>query len=270
MVPPSTPSSRRATRVVRYAVLAASIACGTERPLAPSLVTDPAISAVQPLAFTASVDMRARSVRVVAPTAGSLRASVGGRDDGAVALSLLGGDAVRILASDVRITPAAPGTTRLRVRFDIVVESRLPGIRLVAPTWPTPPVARIVLFPLRVRAPGSAGTVTGGDGNVVTVTQPGFGQVFASDDFDGDGSPGSGAPWNFLTDAPCRDDVLTTCFRWKAVSTEIAPLGRSPRATIGFEMDATVQAFSAQLIVAADLAPAGTPTAAQWRRASGL
>jgi hypothetical protein len=87
--------------------------------------------------------------------------------------------------------------------------------------------------------------------------------VSPSTDFDGTGAPGSGAPHNFFNDADCAAATATDCFRWKAFETGIAPGGSSSRRTVGFDIDPSVAQFRVRMIVAADLAPASTPSGAR-------
>ncbi len=231
-------------------------ACGPDRSTAPALADQGANEQLRALAFTVDVNARKRTISIAPPTALAANPSLFQLATDRPNLSLLAGDVVRMLASNVRTSAAgafAPG--RIRVTFDVAIENKLPGIRLVTPTWPVAPASGVILFPIDYVVTLAPGGVSGSGGNSVTVEQPRFGAVTPSTDFDGTGAPGSGAPYNFFTESPCAQTASKDCFRWKAYDPSIAPRSVSSRRTIGFDIDPSVAQFRARMIVAADLAP---------------
>jgi hypothetical protein len=252
-------SSCRLPRVLASSVtLCLSAGCGSDASVAPQLPDASAAAPFGAVAFTATIDLRARSVVVTPPPRGgtvSPRTAVA--DPDAAMLSLLGSDVIRLVTSNVRISPVgAFAPNRRRVTFDIAIENRLPCLALTIPTWPEPPAQAVILFPITSAATQSPGSVTGTDGNAVDITLPGSGTVVPSPNWNGTGATGSGAPYNFFTTAPCAAEVTASCLRWISVGTRIEPgLPRETR-TVGFDMDASVAQFRTRMIVAADLAPA--------------
>lgn len=182
-------------------------------------------------------------------------------------LSLLAGDAIRLLVSNYQASAIGEFTpNRIRVRFDVVIANKLPSVGLVTPTWPTPSAAGVILFSIDHTVTLARGVVIGSDGSTLIIEQPRFGAVTPSADFNGTGAPGSGAPFNFFTNADCSAATSADCFRWKAYDAQIAPLAGSSRRTIGFDIDPSVAQFRARMIVAADLSSASEVVA---QRVSG-
>lgn len=237
--------------------------CATDAATSPPIVGQGAASPFHALAFTADVNTRARTVTITPPsvvTAGAPTLSASGAE--VPSLSLLGGDVVRILISNYRISAVgAYAPNKVRVTFDVRIENRLAGIRLVTPTWPVPPAAAVILFPIDYAVTYAPGGVTGGDANTVLVEQPRYGTVTASPDFDGTGAAGSGAPYSFFNDTECSSLPSSDCFRWEAFDAEILQSAGSSTRTIGFDIDPSVAQFRARMIVAADLAPAAATRA---------
>jgi hypothetical protein len=255
-------SARAATALAAFVALA-SVACSGDSKSAvqPELPGEGPISTFRPLAFTADVNLRDGRVVITAPNQGTANApslSIDGREG--PALSLLGGEAVRLIPSNFQASAVGAFTPGLvRVTFDVVIENKLPGIRFITPTWPTPPADGVILFPLEQVVTTTPGGTTGGDGNDIIVELPSYGAVTPSIDWSGTGAAGSGAPFSFFNDADCGLATSNDCFRWEAYDLEVLPLpATSSVRTIGFDLDPTVGQFRARMVVAADLAPAGT------------
>lgn len=253
---------RRLTTVALGAATLFSAACAdSASPLRPELPGAGTTSSLRPVAFTADINVRTGEVKITAPTTntrGQTSLGLGGNDG--VAYSLLGGEAVRLIASNPQFSAVGafqPG--KVRATFDIVIENKLPGIKFVTPTWPTAPAAGVILFPLEQVVTSTPGGVTGTDGNDVIVELPSFGLVTPSIDWNGTNDIGSGSPFNFFNDADCGAISTNDCFRWEAFDLELLPApATSIVRTVGFDLDPTVGQFRARMIVAADLAPAGT------------
>ncbi len=253
--------TRRITSTVATLAALVTAACSGEKaPVNPSLPGTGPVATFRPLAFTADVNLRTGVVNITAPNASTANAptlSLGGVE--APALSLLGGEAVRLIPSNYQASAVgafSPGL--IRVTFDVVIENKLPGIRFITPTWPVAPAAGVILFPLENVVTTTPGGVTGGDGNDIIVEQPSYGRIVPSIDWNGTGAAGSGAPYSFFNDADCSLATSNDCFRWEAYDLEVLPApATSSVRRIGFDIDPTVGQFRARMVVAADLAPAG-------------
>jgi hypothetical protein len=252
-------------------LLVAAAACGGDstKPVGPNLPGDPGPgSAFKQASFILDIDTKSGNIKITAPAKGiSNSASLdvtGGL--GRPSFSILAGDAVQLVASNYSASAVGaliPG--KVRVTFDISVLNKLPGIQLVTPTFPTPPAGAsgVLLFPFEVATITTSGGVTvGGDGTEVIVDQPSNGAVVPSDDWDGDGAPGSGSPHNFFNDNGCAAGNDDDCYRWESYVSPLAPGATSETRSIGFDIDPTVGQFRARLIVAADLAPGTALTGA--------
>ena len=253
------PGVRMSSRAV-ITLLLGSLAggCAADRPTAAVAVEQGTAAQLRPMAFTFEVNARNRTISIAPPVASTADPSaISAAKPAAPNLSLLAGDVVQMLASNVRTSAVGAFTpNRIRVTFDVSIENRLPGIRLVTPTWPVAPATGVILFPIEFVVTLAPGGVSGSGGNTLLVEQPRFGTVTPSADFDGTGTPGSGAPYNFFNDADCSQGTSNDCFRWKAYEPSIAPQSVSAKRTIGFDIDPSVAQFRARMIVAADLAPA--------------
>ena len=253
---------RRLSTVALGATTLFSAACAdSASPVRPTLPGTGTTSSLRPVAFTADINVRTGEVKITAPTTntrGQTSLGLGGTDG--IAYSLLGGEAVRLVASNPQFSAVGafvPG--KVRATFDIVIENKLPGIKFITPTWPTAPAAGVILFPLEQVVTTTPGGVTGGDGNDVLVELPSFGLVSPSIDWNGTQAAGSGSPFNFFNDTDCGAATTNDCFRWEAFDLEVLPApAQSIVRTVGFDLDPTVGQFRARMIVAADLAPAGT------------
>jgi hypothetical protein len=116
----------------------------------------------------------------------------------------------------------------------------------------------VLLFPFEIGVTTTSGGVSvGGAGNEVIVSSPRFGAVTPSSDWDGNGSPGSGAPHNFFNDVGCTASS-NDCFQYEEYAP-IPALGSSAARKVGFLIDPTVGDFRVKMIVAADLRNAGGP-----------
>lgn len=265
----TTRRARSSTRRIATAITAIAAlftgACATDKSAAPAVLPQNGpVTQFKPLAFTADVNIATGKVTISAPTSATANAptlSIGGVQG--PALSLLGGEAVRLLPQVAGFYAGPSGEfepNRKRVRFDLIIENKLPGVSFITPTWPVAPAPGVILFPLDYVVTTTTGGTTGGDGNEVIVELPSRGSVVPSIDWNGTGAAGSGAPFNFFNDAVCAVSPSSDCFRWEAFDATVLPLSTSSVRTIGFDMDAEVGQFRVRMIVAADLAAAGAIT----------
>ena len=219
-------------------------------------------------AFVFDVDVKNGKVKVSAPKA-SL-SSIGGPDGRSY--SLLGEDVVDIQATDFFASQVgAIQPNRIRVYFNVRITNRLPDVRLITPTFPTPPAGQdgVLLFPFSFNVTTTSGG-TSGSGNEVIVELPSNGEVNASVDWNGNGAPDApvfpalpgagGDPFNFFNDqactAPTNPQILSDCFRFETYGT-VEGGAQSIIRRIGFDIDASVGQFRARLIASADLQPVG-------------
>ena len=250
--------SRRATGIARLVVpLLIVSGCSPERQFAPTDAGNSAISQYGTMAFSATVTPRAQSVSIAPPSSTGTASTRFHGDAQNVNLSLLGSDVVRLVPANVRVSAlGAFSPNRVRVTFDVTIENRLPSLALIAATWPTPPTPAVILFPLDYAVTSAPGGVTGGSGNSIAVSLPGGGSVVPSDNWNGTGAAGSGAPYGFFSSVPCPSSVTIDCFRWVSFGARVEPMGPRPTRTVGFDIDPSVGQFRARLIVASDLVPA--------------
>lgn len=255
-------TKRIATALMAFVAIAVGACSDEKSPVAPVLPGTGPVSEFKPLSFIADVNTRTGTIKITAPSASTTNApnlSIGGVEG--PALSLLGGEAVRLIPSNY--TASAVGAfepNRVRVTFDVIVENKLPGVSFITPTWPVAPAAGVIIFPLDYVVTTTPGGVTGGDGNEVIVEQPSYGIVNPSVDWNGSGAAGSGAPYSFFNDADCGLVTSNDCFRWEAYDATILPLATSSVRRVGFDIDASVGQFRVRMIAAADLAAAGPIT----------
>ncbi len=247
-------------------------ACATDRAAAPVIPGQTPLSQFRPQAFIVDVNARTGKVAISLPE-GSTRNAPTLSLDGVERpnLSLLGGEAVQLVASDYfasTVGEALPGLlpNRMRVTFRVKIVNKLPGVRFITPTWPVAPAAGVILFPLDYVPTISEGSAIGGADNVITVEQPSrAGSIVPSINWNGADETGGGttggAPYSFFNDADCGLATSNDCFRWEAFEAEILPNpGESTERTIGFDIDPQVGQFRVRMIVAADLAPGVAPT----------
>ena len=187
---------------------------------------------------------------------GPARSGLGG--PGGPSFSLIGGDAIDLIASNFAATGVGTGGAlpgKIRVSFDLAVLNQLNGVDLITPTFPTPPpgVSGIIIFPFATHVTVTNGGVSvGGSGDSVIIELPNRGEVAPSTDWDGDGTAGSGAPFNFFNDTGCPAGS-NDCYRWEAFAQPLTSGSVSASRKVGFDIEPTVANFSAKIIVAADL-----------------
>lgn len=247
-------ASRGGARRCLMALALSTTACESDsltKPVIPELI--PA-SQFRPMAFTATVDRRDGRITISAPSVpgpSTPTLSLDGPD--APSLSLLGGDAVRLVPTNYQASPVGTfAPNKVRVTFDVTIENKLPSVALTTPTWPQPPAQGVILFPLDYMIRRPPGDTTGG-GDSLFVTPPSAGTIVPSVEWNGTGAVGSGAPFSFFNDVGCSGATSDECFRWVAFDASIQPMSRSSTHTVGFDIDATVDIFSARMIVAGDL-----------------
>jgi Tol biopolymer transport system component len=213
---------RRALCVLSAAFLAS---CTSERLTQPS--NDPPTLPAGLAAVRLHVDVRSGTVTTLDHPAAA--ASAGQRPS----LDLLGKNEFEVQSSGGVVTQVGK---KVRFSFQLALVNHL-SVDLLAPTFPTPPAGShsLMLFPFAI-------TVTAGSGDITP-----------SVDWNGDGTPGSGAPWNFFNDTNCPSGGRTDCYRWEGYPAPLVQGGRTEPKTIGFDLDPTVQAFDLYLVLAADL-----------------
>ncbi len=269
---------RRAATLTTAATMVALAACSDSAPASvdPVLPGNPPIpTQYRGAAFIMDVSAVRKTVRVTAPTTGiASRLSAASLNLGVNSgpqYSLLGGDVIDLSTSNFvagAVGASVPG--KVLVTFDMTINNKLAGIRLITPTFPTPPsgVTGLQAFPFEISVTTTAGGVTSG-GNEVVVTSPRFGTVVPSDNWNGNFH-------NFFNDAACAV-TDNDCFRYESFGS-IEPLGSSTTQQVGFLIDPTVGDFRVKIILAADLqngvAPApgsvtGTVTSPQLGPISG-
>lgn len=239
-------------RVFSRLSLLLTAACVSETTTAPAATPSqdsPVLSPHRDAAFVVNVSTVRRKVSVVAPTSGSAMRTQSAQHSAIGAgmqMSLLGGDAVELLASNYSagvIGAVVPG--KVLVTFDLTLINRLRGLRLITPTFPMPPahVTGIQAFPIEIVALSTSGQVTVTSG-VITVTSPRSGAAVPSTDWDG-------APHSFFNDVGCGA-LSSDCFRYEPFGT-LEPLSASAARRVGFLVDPTVGDVRVRIIVAADL-----------------
>jgi len=260
-------------------------ACGkdsTVAPVNPELPSSPVIPPqYRGAAFIADISSLKKSVRITPPSA-TIRNPVAavelgraagdwrlGGESGSTFQSLLGGDVIDLVATNYQagaLGAVVPG--KILVTFDIQVVNKLNSVNLIVPTFPTPPAGTtgVLMFPFEIGVTTTSGGVSvGGAGNEVIVSSPRGGAVQVSNDWDGNGTAGSGAPHNFFNDVGCTA-TSNDCFRWEEYAP-VPALGTSSGRTVGFLIDPTVGDFRVKMILAADLQNSGG--AAQFGTVAG-
>jgi hypothetical protein len=227
-------------------------------PPAAVLPIDPAIPAqYRGAAFVFDVNATKKTVGVTAPTA-TIRNPISAASlnlglNSAPTYSVLGGDAIGLSVSNYQASAVGafvPG--KLRITFDLSINNRLAGIRLVTPTFPAPPVGvtGVQAFPFEISVTSTAGSVGQGTANNENVLTPSLGMVVPSSNWDGN-------PHNFFNDTGCPV-TATDCFRYESFGV-VGPLGSSMAQQIGFDVDPTVAIFRVKVLVVADLENVGVP-----------
>jgi hypothetical protein len=166
--------------------------------------------------------------------------------NGGQSMSLLGSDVIDVTVSNYvagAIGATIPG--KILVTFDITLHNRLNGIRLITPTFPTPPVgvSGVQVFPFEISVFTTSGGV-GTQGNEIVVTSPRFGAAIPSNNWDG-------APHNFFNDVGCTG-ASNDCFRYEPFGA-IGPLAASETRQVGFLVDPTIGDLRVKMIIAANV-----------------
>ncbi|HKE90517.1 MAG TPA: carboxypeptidase-like regulatory domain-containing protein [Gemmatimonadales bacterium] len=261
-------SGRTGARVLAALAMLSVMACAEYRNASGPILPPPPPDNPQltKASFVFYVNSRNGAIKIESPQGvvspnPSIRASIVGPD-----YSLIAGDAITLTASNFTASTVGQFTPgKVRVRFDLSITNILSNVELRTPTFPAPPpgVSGVLMFPFATHVTVTSGGVSvGGSGDSVIVELPNTGQVAPSTDWDGDGSAGSGAPFNFFNDTGCPAGS-NDCYRYEAFAAPIASGATTLSRTVGFDIDPTVSNFSAKIIVAADLhnsgpAPTGT------------
>lgn len=174
------------------------------------------------------VDLATGHVGVVRPP------SAGAAADG-LSFALVGRN--ELLLTSTNMTRSAVGAflpKKVRVRFDLALTNRLTGAALVPPSFPSPPSpnTRLLLFPFQ------------------TAAVVGTGKVTPSSDWDR-------APRSFFNDAACPAPGKSDCYRSEPYPSPLHPAATTAPRTVGFDLDPSVQSFTATLVLAADLVNPG-------------
>ena len=263
-------------RIVATLAALTFAACGTtEKATGPNLPPPPPDNPqLTKASFIFHVNSRTGTIKIEAPSgmvnpgpSSAIDPGTGrGKGPGGPQMSLIAGDAISLTASNFFASTVGQFTAgKIRVRFDLSITNNLSQVELLTPTFPAPPpgVTGVLIFPFATHVTTTTGGVSvGGSGDSVIVELPNTGQVAPSTDWDGDGSPGAGSPFNFFNDAGCPAGS-NDCYRYEAFAAPIASGATTLSRTIGFDIDPTVSNFSAKIIVAANLhnsgaAPTGT------------
>jgi hypothetical protein len=241
-------------RMVRLVALAAGVvACESERAVKSTIPATVPIAQIAPLAFTADVDVTSGRITITSPTLPSGLATLARDGADQPSLSILGAEAVRLVPTNYQASPIGTyAPNKIRVTFDVTIENRLPSVAMTTPTWPQPPGAGVMLFPLDYEVTVTPDAGAGG-GSPIILTQPGAAIITPSVDWNGTGAAGSGSPYSFFNDTGCMAAVSDDCFRWIAYDLAIQPNSLSAIRTIGFDIDPSVAQFRARMVVAADL-----------------
>jgi hypothetical protein len=86
-----------------------------------------------------------------------------------------------------------------------------------------------------------------------TTLTGGSGAIDPSPDWNGEGTPGSGAPLNFFNDASCSSGTKSDCYRWQGFPAPFAAGATTAPDSVGFDVDPTVLSFTTYFVLAADL-----------------
>ena len=192
-------------------------------------------------------DASNRSVSIEPPRRKSAESAAG------LNFSILQGEEIGLDVSNYSVSEVGALTPgKVRIRFDVSVTNRLPGVALVPPVVGSDDAAApaLMFFPLLQSAALTTGsTEVSQDGSVV-VNRASRAVVEPSVDWDGDGS-GHLNGFDFTGDSACTMPA-PGCTRWEALPP-LPPGASSPVQTVGFDLDPTVTTFRAWLLLAADL-----------------
>ena len=216
---------RRALQLL--AGVLATLSCQRDRFLEPEDHL-PDHSEFDAIAVRVEVDVARGTVRVLHPAA---------RDSGGPSLAILGSNEIGI--STGNLVRSAPINNKVTVTFDAALTNRLTSSSLVPSSWPASTAATgILLFPFRVSQ------VVGGTPA----------QVIAGNDWNGDGTAGSGAPRNFFNDSGCGTSGITSdCFRWEQYPAPLGPGETTPAQKVGFVLPKAITSFQVLLVLAANI-----------------
>ncbi len=216
------------------ACLVLLVACQAEDRLAPPAPPSGPPAGIASHAFYLDIDVMQGLVRVVPPSA--VKAASGSE----VALSLAGGEVVGLTTSNFFRSNIGQFVANKRtITFDLTLTNKLSVTDLVTPTFPLPPngTQGILAFPYTVAAYGVQG-----------------GKATPNGDWNGDGSAGSGKPFNFFNDfGTCGTAVTSDCYRWELFPSPLSPGQSTPAQKVGFTVDKNVTNVGVYLVVAADL-----------------
>lgn len=207
-----------------------ALACNSDRLAdAPDHGGDhPELTAV---ALRLQVDVEHGTVRVLPP------GSTGGANRGeGPSFALLGSNEVGVTTGN--LVRSAPVNNKVTVTFDAALTNRLTSASLIPSTFPGSTTSSgLLLFPFKVTqaAGGSAS------------------QVMASNDWNGDGTPGSGAPRNFFNDFGCTAGGLSDCYRWEQYPAPLGPGETTAAQKVGFTLPRNITSFTVLLVLAADI-----------------
>jgi hypothetical protein len=267
---------RTAVRAAVAVMALVAAACGKDSTVAPAEPELPGNPVIPPqyrgAAFIADISSLKKTVKITPPAAtirnplasqsfaraGDRNWNLGG-ETGGTFQSLLGGDVIDLVATNYQagaLGAVVPG--KILITFDVQVVNKLNSVNLIVPTFPTPPAGTtgVLMFPFEIGVTTTSGGVSvGGAGNEVIVSSPRGGAVQVSNDWDGNGTAGSGAPHNFFNDIGCLA-TSNDCFRWEEYAP-IPALGSSSARSVGFLIDPTVGDFRVKMILAADLQNSG-------------
>lgn len=273
-----------ATILAVAAIGLAACSSGSDSPAGPTLPGNPPPNpGFRQSAFIFDVNTVTRAVSITAAktTLNNPSSAVRGMKGlsaslaSAPSFSILGSDVINVSTDPASYVASGVGTGgapagKVLVKFKISVSNLLSGVRLIKPTFPTPPsttLDRIYMFPFETPVKTTTGGTTDSS-NVVIVELPSHGEVMPSTDFNGDGATLTGAPFNFFNDTGCpagensAANAAADCFRYEAFSGPLGPSSSTAFQEIGFVIDPTVSQFRARMIVAADLESATPATAA--------
>lgn len=207
-------------------------------------------------AMVVSVDLVNHRISTTMPEA----APAGG---GSLSYALAGANELGVTVTNlVRSQPGQYQPGKVRVTFDVALTNKMNAASFVTPTFPKPPAGQtgLLLFPFQISE------------------TPHVGLPKPSIDWDGDGSAGSGAPWNFFNDPVCSKG--NDCYRWEAFPAPLAPQQTTSPRSVGFDLDPRITAFTVYMVLAADLKDtppvpgsggvAGTVTSPQRGALSGV
>ena len=209
--------------------------CATEQPTEPG--GPPAVPRdLQAHAIAVRVDLAAGTVTPLDRTAAASSTAPG------LSFALVGANEVGAATSNFfRSAVGQFIAKKVRVRFDVALTNRT-TVPLLTPTFPTPPAGThsVMLFPFS------------------TTLVAGNGAIDASTDWNGEGTPGSGAALNFFNDASCSSGAKSDCYRWEGFPSPFGPATTTAAQTVGFDVDPTVQTFVVYFVLAADLPVPGS------------